>query len=256
MRIAVSCYLLTHNSERRLQEVLSSVEGVADEVIIVDSGSTDATKDIAAGFGARVIYRRFDDFTAQRTFAVAQCRNDWVLSIDSDEVLSPSLAETLRRWKDSFDASIPGAPDAFGIRREWYALGRRVRCFYPSTCPDFPIRLFRKGSATYTPNRSVHENMSRFARAEVINEPLLHYTCDSVDQLYGKVNLYTTLAAADLRKTRRPSHLRIAIMPAAIWFKWYVVNGGWRDGMVGAILGRYVYDTVYQKLIKARYDHA
>ena len=254
MPTPLSCYILTHNSASRLAQVLESLDGIVDDLVIVDSGSTDGSREIAAGFGARVIARALDNFTAQRSFAAASCVHDWVLSIDSDEVVSPALAQRLRTLKASGLLSDADAPDAYAIRRDWYVLQQRVRCFYPSHCPDFPIRLFLKAKATYIAERHVHESMAGFSRAEPINEPLLHYTCDSVDQLYGKMNLYTRLAALDLLRHGRPSLLRVMVMPRLVWAKWYLVNGGWKDGVVGVILARYAFDSVYQKHIKARYD--
>ena len=89
-----------------------------------------------------------------------------------------------------------------------------------------------------------------------IDEPLLHYSCDSIEEMYGKLGLYTTLAARDLRAKRgRPSLIEVILMPWIVSFKWYVVVGGWRDGIIGVILARYVADSVYQKYLKARWDN-
>jgi glycosyltransferase involved in cell wall biosynthesis len=248
-----SCYILTHNRARHLEPVLASLSGIPDELVVVDSGSSDGTQEIAARFGARVIYRALDNFTAQRNFALSQCSHDWVFTIDSDEVLSPELADRLRRLKNKIAAE--DSVDAYSVRREWYVLGQRVHAFYPSDCPDYPVRLFRKSRAAYLEGRHVHETLRGFKKGDRILEPLLHYSCMSVDELYGKMNLYTTLAARDLLAQRgRPSLLELIFRPAAISLKWYLWHGGWRDGLLGAILARYVYDTVYQKYLKARYD--
>jgi glycosyltransferase involved in cell wall biosynthesis len=248
-----SCYILAYNSARHLAGALAPLVGLADELIVIDSGSTDGTQEIAARFGARVIHRAFDNFTAQRNFALSQCRHDWVFTIDSDEVLSPELADRLRHLKNTITAE--DAVDAYAVRREWYVLGRRVHAFYPSLCPDYPVRLFRKGQAAYLEGRQVHETLRGFRKAERILEPLLHYSCGSVGELYGKMGLYTNLAARDLlAQGGRPSLLGLLLRPPVISLKWYLWHGGWRDGSVGAILARYVYDTVYQKYLKARYD--
>ena len=251
----ISCYILTLNRARQLQQVLSSLQGIVDDLLVVDSGSTDGTQEVAAKFGARVIHRTFDDFTTQRTFALSQCRHTWVLAIDSDEVVSPELSARLRQIKASDASEANDAPDAYAIRREWFVLGRKVHCFYPSHCPDFPVRLFRKDRAAYLAGRQVHETIRGFRKAVRIEEPLLHYSCDSIEEMYGKIGLYTTLAARDLRaKQGRPSLAAVVLMPWIVSFKWYVVLGGWRDGIVGAILARYVADSVYQKYLKARWD--
>jgi glycosyltransferase involved in cell wall biosynthesis len=252
--VRLSCYILTYNSARRLDEVLYSVEDVADEIIIIDSGSNDATTVIAEAHGAKVIRHRFENFTAQREFAVAECSNHWVLAIDSDEVLSAQLRQRLKGLKAA-NFKTPNGSEAFGIRREWYFLGRRIRCFYPSSCPDWPPRLFDRSKAHYVPGRHVHEALTGFSRSEAIDEPLLHYACDTVDDLYGKLNRYSTLAARDLAARKiSPSWTGIVIYPWLIWFHWYVLKGGWRDGIVGFILGRYTRDMVYQKYLKLKFD--
>jgi len=252
----LSCYILTYNSARRLDEVLHALNGVADEVIIVDSGSSDATKSIAKAHGARVVCHSFENFTDQRQFAVNVCSYRWVLAIDSDEVVTRKLAARLVALKaDHF--MTPNRSEAFGIRREWYLLGRRIHCFYPSSCPDWPMRLFDKHKVHYVPGRHVHEALAGFSRSEAIDEPLLHYTSDSINDLYAKLNQYSTLAARDLAARQiRPSWMRIRIFPWLIWFEWYVVKGGWRDGAVGLIHARYLRDMVYQKYLKLRFDIA
>ncbi|HEY2008382.1 MAG TPA: glycosyltransferase family 2 protein [Rhizomicrobium sp.] len=249
----LSCYLLTHNSAKRLEEVLASLSGVADEIVVVDSGSSDRTLEIAAAFDARILERPMDSFSAQRAFAVSNCQHAWVLSVDSDEVLSTELAARIMALKEA-NFEHPSKPDAYAIKRRWFIMGREVHCFYPSHCPDFPIRLFLKEKALYSTDRKVHENMHGFSKAVRIDEPILHYSCDSIDAMYAKVNLYTSLAASDHRtRFGVPSLISIAIMPFAIAAKWYFLGRGWKDGYVGLIHARYVADSVYLKLAKARF---
>ena len=251
----LSAYILTMNSARRLDQVLRSIHGVVDEILIVDSGSTDATPEIAARFGARFVFHRFETFTLQREFAVSRCGHDWVLALDSDEVASQPLREALLRLKAAGFSRDGVVPDAFGIRREWYFLGHYMHCFYPLDCPDQPVRLFQKGKAAYIPGRHVHEGMTGFALALPIEEPLLHYTCDSIDDLYAKLNQYSTLAARDLKaRQETPSWLKVAVMPLLIAANWYFRHGGWRDGAPGLVHARFVQDMVYQKYLKLKLD--
>jgi glycosyltransferase involved in cell wall biosynthesis len=251
----LSAYLLTFNSARRLEQVLASIHGIADETVIIDSGSNDATQAIAARHGARFIFRKFDTFTLQREFAVTQCSHDWVLSLDSDEVASQALRETLLRLKAEGFRRDGLMPDAYAIRREWYFLGHHVHCFYPTQCPDQPVRLFQRNRAIYTPGRHVHENMTGFAQALPIEEPLLHYTCDSIDDLYAKLNQYSTLAARDLlAQNVSPGWGKVIVMPLLVAARWYFLRGGWRDGLVGLVHARFVQDMVYQKYLKLKLD--
>src|SRR3982751_6868765 len=111
MTARLSCYVLTLNSERRLAEVLSPLRDIADDLLVVDSGSSDRTLDIARSFGARVAFRAFDNFRDQRLFAERECAHDWILQIDSDEVVSAELAQEIRTLKDAdFNASQTPAP--------------------------------------------------------------------------------------------------------------------------------------------------
>src|SRR5262245_36478388 len=114
----LSCYILTRNSERRLAQVLEALGDLVDDLMMGDSGSSERTGESATRFGARFAFRRFDDFRRQRAYALSLCRCNWVLELDSDEVVSPALRERLRRIKASGFAAAGGPPpDAYGIRR-------------------------------------------------------------------------------------------------------------------------------------------
>lgn len=253
--ILLSCYVLTRNSEARLTQVLASVREVIDDLIVVDSGSTDGTEAIAETYGARFVLRQFDDFRSQRSFALSLCENNWVLELDSDEVVSDELRYRIQQLKSADFAPSGNTPDAFGIRREWFVLGKKIHCFYPSRCPDRPIRLYQRSKTNYDSGKGIHEAASGYKITEPIDEPILHYTCDTLDQMYAKVNQYTTLAAREMYAAgERSNELKILIFPWLLWFKFYVLRGGWRDGALGLVHGRYVRDTVWQKLVKLKYD--
>ncbi|MCM8610800.1 glycosyltransferase family 2 protein [Accumulibacter sp.] len=251
----LSCYVLTFNSARRLEGVLASVAEVADDLLVLDSGSSDETQSIAESHGARFLVRQFDNFRDQRQFALSQCLHNWILELDSDEVASPALEARISGLKQTRFSVAGTVPDAFGVRREWFLLGRQVHCFYPSRCPDWPIRLYQRSKVGYQGERTVHEAASGFRSAIRIDAPILHYTCDSIDQMYAKVNQYTTLLARDMHgRGMRVGWFKILVLPWLIWFKFFVLLGGWRDGWLGVVHGRYVRDTVWQKLVKLRYD--
>ena len=248
----LSCYVMTYNSEGRLAQALNSLGDLADELVVVDSGSTDRTESIARQHGARFFTRKLDSFTAQRLFCVAQCTHEWVLTIDADEEISDQLRGRLEELKGRLGED---GTEAFGIRRVWYFLGREVHCFYPSCCPDQPIRLFRKDKATYVHGRHVHESMTGFSRSKPLEEPILHFTAESVDEAYAKVNQYSTLAARDARaQGRRSGWIKILTLPWLLAAKWYLVNGGWKDGTVGVVHALYVRDMTYLKWLKLRED--
>ncbi|PRY16177.1 glycosyltransferase involved in cell wall biosynthesis [Pontibacter ummariensis] len=246
----VSCYILTYNSARYLPQILQALEEAVEEVVLVDSGSTDATEAIASQYGARLVYRKFDNFIQQRNFGLEQCRHKWVLSLDSDEVPSADFVAQLQQLKKRLGNE--EGPEAYRMERHWVLFGQEVRTFYPISSPDYPVRLFRKDVVTFGKGSNfVHEKPEGFTKAEVLAGAVHHYSCDSVEELYRKLNLYTSLAAKDMgRKGKKASLAKLIFSPVAAWFKWYLKKGGWRDGNVGFILGRYAYDYTYQKYLK------
>jgi glycosyltransferase involved in cell wall biosynthesis len=237
--------------------VLESARSVADELLVIDSGSTDATLNIAERRGARILSRRFDNFRDQRVFAENHCAHRWILQLDSDEVLSEALQEEIRDLKHrDFDRGLSPQPEAFSIPRCWYFLGQPVRAVYPIVTPDSVVRLFCRDNMTHRGSRVIHEAVGYQVRHVVpLRSPLLHYTADTVDDLYAKIGLYTQLAAQDMAmRGVKASWLRVQVYPWLIWIQWHLVKGGWRDGEAGRILSRYARDTVYLKYLKLRHD--
>jgi len=251
----LSCYILTRNSDRRLEEVLSSIVDAVDELVILDSGSTDQTQSIAETYGARFHFREFDDFRSQRNFALSLCKHDWVLELDSDEVVSPALATRISDLKHRAFHFDKKTPDGFSICREWFLLGKKLNCFYPLKCPDYPVRLYQRNKVNYNVGRGIHEAPVGYKTVERIHEPILHYTCDTIDQMYAKINQYTTLLAREMYLSgQNVGWVKIFLYPWLIWFRYYVLFGGFKDGELGLIHGRYVRETVWLKMIKLKYD--
>jgi glycosyltransferase involved in cell wall biosynthesis len=135
----LSIYVLTFNSEKYLSAILQAVAPLADDLLVVDSGSSDQTVAIATQCGARVLYRPFDDFRQQRDFAQQQCRHDHVFFLDSDEIPSPELVAHLQQLKQSGFQH-----DAYAIQRDWIVMGQQVHALYPVGCPDYPVRIIEK----------------------------------------------------------------------------------------------------------------
>lgn len=252
----LSCYLLTFNSEKYLSQILAALQPIANDLVLVDSGSTDKTQEIAAQYNARFISRKFDNFKNQRNFAQDQCLHNWVFNLDSDEVPTAACINAIADLKaQNFNAENNG-PEAYRIERHWYLLGRKVHCFYPIDSPDFPVRLFRKDVVSFKQSSNfVHETPSGFTSTEKIPGAVNHFSCDSIHELYGKLNQYTSLAARDLQnRGKKATWSKLWLSPIGSWFKWYVKKGGFKDGYVGYVLGRYAYEYSYQKYLKLKYD--
>jgi glycosyltransferase involved in cell wall biosynthesis len=227
---SLSVCIITLNEERNLSRALRSVQGIADEIVLVDSGSTDRTPEIAREFGARIFPHPWSDFAAQKNFAAAAAAHKWVLSLDADEELSPELRASLLAWKSR-------APE-FEVyefsRRAMYLGGWIAHCGW---YPDRQRRLFRQGAAQFS--GIVHESLRFAGKPGRLKGDLLHYTMSSFAEHEEKVERYSTLAAqqmyaAGVRRWRADMWL------GAPWscFRSFVLRGGFLDGYRGALISK------------------
>ena len=239
----LSAILITCNEERDLPQALASLEGVADEIVVVDSGSTDRTCDLARQHGARVAFRPFNGFGDQKNFAAAQAAHDWVLSLDADEALSPELRSSLLAWK----TGTPGCA-GYQVSRRTNYLGKWIR--YSGWYPEYHLRLYRRDQARFV--GALHESVRADGPVGWLAGDLLHYTVRSLDEHYAKLEVFTTLAAEDLYARGR-RRWRAAMCLAAPWTfaNTFLFRLGFLDGYRGALIAwtsaRYVY-LKYQKL--------
>jgi hypothetical protein len=238
----LSACLITSNEEHNLPRVLSSVEGVADEIVVVDCGSKDRTQEIARERGAKVVTRAWTNFAEQKNFAAATASNNWILSLDADEELSPELRGALLAWKEK-------EPE-FAVyefaRRTWY-LGAWVK--HTGWYPDFQRRLFRREAAQFT--GIIHEALRFEGKPGRLNGDLLHYTLRSVEEHEQKVERYTTLAAQQMFATGRQSW-RAAMWFATpwTWFNNFVLCLGFLDGRRGWVISRMAARSTWLKFKK------
>lgn len=246
----LSSYILTYNSEKYLEKILCQLEKVSDEIIILDSGSSDKTKEISIQNSKVKFHTKiFDDFKSQRNYAASLCTNDMIYFLDSDEIPDNEFIENvLRLKKEGFKSQ------AYKIYREWYVLNKKINSLYPITSPDFPIRIFDKTVVSFAKGSNlVHETLEGYDDFDYISGKILHYTFHNKEELYEKLDRYTTLASRDLlNKHRNLSLIKVTFSPIAAFLKWYFVKNGYKDGKVGFILGKYAYDYTKQKYIKAR----
>ena len=226
MKLSVG--ILTFNSERRIREVLNSVKGIADEIVVLDSGSQDRTVEIAESSGARVFFRKFDNFVNQKNHLLSLCRGEWVLFIDDDEVVSNELAEEIKRLKSE------GAPaDGYYLNVLTNYLGKWIRhAWYP----DWHLRLAKREKCQWVGD-GVHESLKVNGKVGYLKGDLLHYSYESVSQHIKKIDLYTTLyARGAFEKGKRFSLFKLLTSPAGSFIRRYILKRGFLDGFEGFVL--------------------
>lgn len=187
MTPALSAVLIVHNEEAHLEACLASVRAIADEIIVLDSHSTDRTVDIAVRHGARVSTRAFDDFGRQKQAALELATGRWVLSIDADERVTPELAQEIARV-----VAQDGDIDGYWMRRTMVYMGHRMR--YGGAGAEWILRLVRRGRARFAP-LPVHEHLIVEGRTERLRGTLDHVQSRSLREHIDKLNRYTDHAA-------------------------------------------------------------
>jgi glycosyltransferase involved in cell wall biosynthesis len=213
------------NAAAQLPECLASV-AFADEVVVVDSGSSDGTAQVASRYGARVIVKEWLGFGRQKQFAVEQAMHDWVLCLDADERVSPELAASLVRTLDAPDAPV------YRMARRNRFLGRWLR--HGEGYPDWSARLFDRRQARWSDD-AVHEKVLG-APVGTLGGDLLHESAQDLSSYLEKQNRYTTLAAQELhRRGHRASLADLAFSPLARFLKYYLLRLGFLDGMPGLV---------------------
>lgn len=225
-RPPLSAVLIVNNEVGTLADCLAALDFCA-EILVVDSGSTDGTPELARRLGARVIETHWRGFGPQKQFAVEQAAHDWVLCIDADERVSRSL-------RDSIVAALR-APSfrAYRFARRNRFMGRYLR--HGEGYPDWSLRLFDRRHARWS-NEPVHERVMTEKAVGTLAGDLLHDSAESLERYLDKQNRYSTLAAERaLAAGQRSSAVRLLFSPLTRFLKYYLLRGGWRDGLPGLV---------------------
>ena len=240
----LSVVLITQNAAAQLPDCLASV-AFADEVVVVDSGSSDGTAEVAACYGARVLAKEWLGFGRQKQFAVEQAAHDWVLCLDADERVSPELAASLVRALDA-----PAAP-VYRMARCNRFLGRWLR--HGEGYPDWSPRLFDRRHARWSDD-TVHEKVLYAVSPGTLAGDLLHESAENLGRYLDKQNRYSTLAAQALQQQgRRAGLTELAFSPLVRFVKFYIFRLGCLDGLPGLVhimIGCMNSFTKYAKLIE------
>jgi glycosyltransferase involved in cell wall biosynthesis len=217
----------TLNESRNIVECLNSLRW-ADELIVVDSHSSDDTVELARGIADRVELHRFEGFSKQKNWCVGLAKHRWVFLVDADERVPRGLRDEIKNALDE------PAADGYWVRRRNHFLGRRMR--WAGWGRDRVLRLFDKEKAHY-PDRLVHEKLVVDGNTADLRSPLLHYPYRNLDDYWEKCNRYARLSAMELHKRgRRSGAWEVALKPPARFLRMYVMQLGLLDGFHGLLL--------------------
>jgi glycosyltransferase involved in cell wall biosynthesis len=241
--MSLSVILITKNEEANLKDCLESVS-FADEIIVVDSQSSDKTQEIARSFGAKLeITSDWPGFGPQKNRALNLATQDWVLSIDADERVTPELKQEILATMASANAA-----DCYAIPRSSWYCGRFMK--HSGWYPDYVDRLFKRGSAKFS-DHLVHERLLPTGSSGKLNNHFLHYSYRDFSQVLKKVDVYSSAAAQQAFKQGKKGGLGEALIHG-FWafFRTYVLRRGFLDGKHGLALAISNAATSYYKYLK------
>jgi glycosyltransferase involved in cell wall biosynthesis len=242
--VPVTATIITFNEAANIEAALASLSW-ADEIIVVDSESTDSTAEIARKFTDKVIVRPWPGYIAQKNFAAEQASHDWIFSLDADERVTPELAAEIT-------TTLARGPSAAGYRlpRVTFHLGRWMRS--TDWYPDYQLRLYDRRRARWA-GKYVHESVKADGPVEYLRNELQHYAYRDVAHHLETMDRYTTLAAKQMfEEGRRAGLFHVIVHPPAAFFRNYVLRGGFRDGKAGLIVSAMNARYVRLKFAKLR----
>ncbi len=239
----ISATLITFNEEQAIRDALESLFW-ADEIIVVDSESTDRTVEIARQFTDQIIIRPWPGYAAQKTFAAAQASHDWVFNLDADERVSADLARELQNMKQQPEPAASG----FEMPRRTFYLGRWIR--HSGWYPDYKLRLYNRNRGKWR-GEFVHESVEVDGNVEKLNGDILHYTVRNASDHHLRIDRYTTLAAEELRqKGKRARATSIFISPLTTFIRSYIFKLGFLDGLPGLAIAYFAAHYAFLKNLK------
>ena len=245
-RMRISGVVICLNEAKRIEDCLQSMWPVVDEIVLLDSGSTDDTAKRAEAMGARVIQRAFDTFSAQKNAGIEAASHAWILSVDADERLNPTLQSAIQAWREQHDNA---SPCALRMNRLNHLGTQAIR--HGSWWPDRKIRLFHRDAAVWGPAHP-HEELLLTDATPIfeLQGELLHLTADGFSTLKRKSERYAQLWAEQRRAQQYIAPFWKPMLSAAFrWLRDYVFRAGFLDGRAGWEIARidaaYTYDKYF-----------
>jgi glycosyltransferase involved in cell wall biosynthesis len=228
----LSIGLITYNEEKDLARTLNAIKYIADEIVIVDNGSTDKTVEIAQSFNARVFTEPWKGFGPQKNSVIDKCKGDWILFLDADEEVTPALRELIREITTSQAALY----DAYKIRFRSFCFGKEIK--HGSLSGHYKTCLFRKNAGRFE-NKQVHENFITASAEGKIQEYINHYTYANLEEYFEKINSYSSKSAAECKeRNEKKSTIATYLLAKFSFFKSYILRLGFLDGYEGYLLSK------------------
>jgi glycosyltransferase involved in cell wall biosynthesis len=228
----LSVGLITYNEEKKLPRTLNAIKKIADEIIIVDNGSTDRTVEIAKSFHAKVYTEDWKGFGIQKNSVIDKCKGKWILLIDADEEITPQLE---RAVQEIITAKIPRY-DVYKIRFTSFCFGKKIK--YGGWSNFYRVRLFLNGAGRYD-DKQVHETFVTTKKIGAIKSAINHYTYTSLEEYFNKCNTYSSLSAFQYWKADKNKSTLIIYFASLFHFiEMYLLKLGFLDGYEGYLLSK------------------
>ena len=240
----VSVTIITKNEEKNIQRCLESVRW-ADEIVVVDSFSTDRTVEICRKFTDKIFQENWLGYGLQKNLCASKASNRWVLNVDADEVIPPECVEAIKNL-------LLGEPKflLYQFQRKNFFSGRWVR--YAGWYPDFISRLYDRNKVLFS-DSMVHERLIPDNNPGIINHSILHYSFDSMDDYIERQNRYSTLYAEEKKRQNwKVNWTHLYMRPIWMFFKTYFLRQGFREGFLGLFLALSMAFYTYLKYAKTR----
>lgn len=238
----ISAVIITFNEERNIKRCLTSLQGVVDEIVVVDSFSKDKTREICESFSVRFIQNPFEGHIQQKNYALTQAENDWVLSLDADEALDSSLRESILNIKKDFSHK------AYQCKRLTNFCGKWIR--HTGWYPDKKIRLWNRQIGKWG-GQNPHDRVVLHDGVEIgeLNGDLLHYSFYAIAEHIAQIQKFSTIAAQSAYQNGKRAGLikNIILGPFYTFFKKFILQKGFMDGYFGFVIS---INTAYSKFLK------
>ena len=243
----LSAVIITFNEERNIGRCLESLHGVADEIVVVDSFSTDKTQEIVTKHNALFIQHTFQGHIQQKNFALSQASNDFVISLDADEALSDTLKMNILKVKEE------NAADGYSMNRLSNYCGHWIR--HGSWYPDKKLRLFDRSKVQWAgvnPHDKAEANDGSVIKH--LEGDLLHYTYYTIEEHVRKLDYFSSIAAkAYFEKNKKAGWFDLIIRPGFAFFRDFILRAGFLDGYYGWVIARFTAHYTMQKYVKLNF---